>query len=108
MSLKIGRVGEDLFASLADVATRFVVRYLMTDEIAFPVVDFGALITLVLAFAASRIFGDLVVASSVAGVLVAAARSAVSRRGEQLPERRERGVAKGEKTEKGRRREKEE
>lgn len=53
MTLKIAGIGEDFLTVLADVTSRFVMRYLMPDEIAFPVKDFGTLVALVLSFVSS-------------------------------------------------------
>lgn len=44
-----------LFATLTDVASRLVVRDLVAYKIALPIVNFGALVTLVLAIAATRV-----------------------------------------------------
>lgn len=90
VSLEVGRVGEDLLARLAHVATRLVVRDLVTDEIALPVVDFGTLVTLVLAFAAARVFGRLgaVVTGPTASTSESEKRAHATRRQKQMTMRR--------------------
>lgn len=52
VSLQIRGVGKDLATALADVATRDVVSDLMSDQVAFPAEDFGAVGATKLPFAA--------------------------------------------------------
>jgi len=48
VALQVGRIGEDLLATLADVPPAFVVRDLVSNQVGLPVEDLGTLIALVL------------------------------------------------------------